>query len=147
VISEERDLARGSLLFFIMTDSPAKVRILVVEDQPHMHEMMLLFLERVGYEVIGAYTARAALEAASQTSFEVALVDLTLPDLHGVELINQLRALDAGLVCLVLTGSDETEAKRCSEASGACGWLTKPFSLRELSACVQKALAKGGKSE
>ena len=133
--------------FFLMADSPPKIRILIVEDQPHMHEMMLLFLERVGYEVTGAYTARAALEATSQASFEVALVDLTLPDQHGADLIKQLLALEEPPICFVLTGSDEAEARRCSEESGACGWLTKPFSLKELSTCVQKALAQGGESE
>ena len=112
----------------------------MVEDQPQMHEMVLLFVERVGYEVVGATTAQAALRAAEEAPFDVALVDLTLPDLHGVELILRLRAMANAPACLILTGSDEAEARRCKEESGACGWLTKPFSLRELAACIEKAL-------
>jgi DNA-binding response OmpR family regulator len=130
-----------------MTETPVKPRVLVVEDQPQMRDVMLLFLERTGYEVVGAHTARAALEAVEEAPCAIALVDLTLPDLHGVELIIQLRALKEAPVCFILTGSDEAEAKRCTKESGACGWLTKPFSLRELSACIKQALAEGGKTE
>jgi CheY-like chemotaxis protein len=85
-----------------MSTEPA--RILVVDDDPSVCDVVERLLVSSGYAVTTATTGRAALEAASRQSFTAAFVDLCMPSMHGLEIIDGLRALAPATKLIVMSG-------------------------------------------
>ena len=79
-------------------------RILVVDDDPSVCDVVARLLASSGYAVTTATTGRAALEAATKQSFAAAFVDLCMPSMHGLEIINGLRALAPDTKLIVMSG-------------------------------------------
>ena len=83
---------------------PSMTRILVVDDDPSVCDVVARLLASSGYAVTTATTGRAALEAATKQSFAAAFVDLCMPSMHGLEIINGLRALAPDTKLIVMSG-------------------------------------------
>lgn len=117
-------------------------RILLVEDDPQIGQLVRGFLEREGHEVVWARTGREALENDPP---DLVVLDRGLPDMEGLEVLKALRELDPLLPALVLTGRSDEESRVEGLLSGADDYLGKPFSLKELSARIQALLRRAGK--
>jgi DNA-binding response OmpR family regulator len=110
--------------------------ILVVEDEPTLRETLVDALETDGFRVIAAADGRQALERFRADRPDLILLDLMLPELSGVEVTRIIRA-ESGVPIVMLTAKDSELDKVVGLELGADDYVTKPFSLRELTARVR----------
>ena len=126
-------------------------RILVVEDERPIRDMICFTLKRAGYEVIEAGECRTARTQIADARPDLMLVDWMLPDMSGLELIRSLRkqADSQDIPSILLTARAEEQDKVMGLDSGADDYVTKPFSPRELLARINAVLrrAANGSSE
>ncbi|MRW89865.1 response regulator [Duganella sp. FT80W] len=120
-----------------MTTTP----ILLVEDDPEIRAPLADFLEGKGYRVHQAASAEAALQLLTQHSVELALLDVMLPGMDGLELCRRLRASDGPRI-IMLTALAEATDKVIGLELGADDYVAKPFDLRELLARIRAALRR-----
>lgn len=121
---------------------PPKVRILVVEDDGDLAELVCLHLADCGFETTHAADGRKALDAARAGDFDLVILDVMLPYLDGFEICRQLRTTDAQVPILILTARGEEADRVRGLEIGADDYLTKPFSVRELQARVRALLRR-----
>jgi DNA-binding response OmpR family regulator len=113
------------------------MRILVVEDEPKMADLIRMGLERERYSVIIAQTGADGLELALSSSFDVIVLDVMLPVFDGFELAKRLRAAGNSTPVLFLTARDTEDDLIRGLDEGGDDYLTKPFSFREFAARVR----------
>jgi DNA-binding NtrC family response regulator len=118
------------------------VRLLLVDDDEMLIDTMTQRFKRLGLNVSAARTAGAALELAGESRFDVALLDLNLPDLGGIELLRKLKEHHPELEAIMLTGHGSMETAIAAMKAGAYDYLTKPFHFSELEIHIQKAYDK-----
>lgn len=120
----------------------ADERILVVDDDPGLLTLLQMRLKSLGYAVTPCDTGQAALSRAHEEPFDFAILDLRLPDLDGLGLMEELHLLHSDLPILILTAHGCIPNAVEAMKKGAYGYLTKPFDDKELSASIDKALAQ-----
>lgn len=120
-----------------------KLRILVVEDDEQVRELLVSYLEKRGYGVQAAADGRAALAAVVNEPPDVALLDVGLPDIDGLELLKQLRTELPELVVLVISGKGTWEAVPRALEFGAADFISKPIRLRQLERVLLAKLSSG----
>jgi DNA-binding response OmpR family regulator len=116
-------------------------RVLVVDDEPPIIDLLRGYLEREGWEVVSAADGHAALLAARATEPDVVILDVMLPGLDGIEVCRQLRTFSDAYV-LMLTARGEEVDRVVGLTIGADDYLVKPFSPRELVARVKALLRR-----
>ncbi len=112
------------------------MRVLLVEDDRLMARSVELILDEAGLDHETAASGEAALEYARSYEFDVVLLDLTLPDISGHEVLRQLRQLRITTPVLILSGDAETGTKVTGFGAGADDYVTKPFDKAELLARI-----------
>ncbi len=118
-------------------------RILVVDDDPTVSEIVVKYLERDGFEVTAVADGTRALEHAGSAMPHLVVLDLMLPGLDGFEVCRRLRAISPVPV-VMLTARGEEEDRVVGLELGADDYLAKPFSPRELAARVRAVLRRAG---
>lgn len=116
------------------------VRVLLIDDEPDMLEVLQVFLETQGYDVATAESGARALERMRREGpFDVAITDLRMPGMSGVDTISALKALDPRLQVIVATGyaTDET-LRRCTDV-GAFDHVRKPVELDDILRRIARA--------
>jgi two-component system, OmpR family, alkaline phosphatase synthesis response regulator PhoP len=116
-------------------------RILVIDDEPSIQNLVLAYLRKEGYEVYSASDGRSGLQAAKNLKPDLIILDVMLPGMDGVELLTRLRRNSDVYVILLTAKSEETD-KIVGLSVGADDYVTKPFSPRELTARVKAALRR-----
>ncbi|MGH2477202.1 MAG: response regulator [Candidatus Limnocylindrales bacterium] len=109
--------------------------ILVVEDEPTLRETLVEALESDGFRVVAAADGREALTRFREERPDLVLLDLMLPEISGIEVTRIIRA-ESGVPIVMLTAKDSELDKVVGLELGADDYVTKPFSLRELTARV-----------
>jgi two-component system, OmpR family, KDP operon response regulator KdpE len=122
----------------------SEARILVCDDDPQIRRALNLILREAGYEVLMASSAKEALDRAALSAPHLAIVDLLLPDEHGIELCGRLREWSE-MPILVLSALDDERTKIEALHRGADDYVTKPFGPGELVARVRAALRRAGR--
>ena len=124
-------------------------RILVVDDEPDIRDLLALALEEGGYRVDTVATARAALDAIRTAPPDLLVLDLMLPDTPGNDVCRYLRSQPetAALLILMLTAKSEQVDRIVGFEIGADDYMTKPFSPRELVLRVRALLRRRGGAE
>lgn len=122
----------------------SRVRVLVVEDEPRMAELIDSVLVRAGFVVDRAANAADASQALQHIPYDAAVFDLGLPDADGLELLGALRRRRSGLPVLVLTARDTLEDRVAGLDAGADDYLVKPFAGVELVARIKALLRRPG---
>jgi DNA-binding NtrC family response regulator len=117
-------------------------RLLVVDDDEQLRQLLARRFERQGMAVTAAASGAEALDKAGRARCDVALLDLHLPDMTGIELLGKLKADQPELEALMLTAHGSMETAILAMKQGAYDYLTKPFHLPELEVHVQKAYEK-----
>jgi two-component system OmpR family response regulator len=112
-------------------------RMLVVEDNPDLADLLVMHLHEAGYAVQKAGDGRDALKLFEEGSFDLVILDLMLPDLDGLDICRRLRARPDYLPILMLTAKSTEFDRVLGLELGADDYLTKPFSIRELLARVK----------
>ncbi len=116
-------------------------KVLVVDDEVNLVELVESYLIREGYEVLTAYEGLSAVELARSANPDLIVLDLMLPGLDGIEVCRQLRQFSEAYV-IMLTAKTEEVDKIVGLSVGADDYLTKPFSPRELVARVKAMLRR-----
>lgn len=120
-------------------------RILIVDDEEHIRKVLSRALVTQGYEVATAAGGEEALALASSTPFDLALLDLKMPGMSGLEVLQRLKEMFPDLIVIMLTGvADNESLETQSRAQGAAAYLTKPCTLAELRECVGNAFRSAG---
>lgn len=120
----------------------SKVRLLVVDDDSNIVELLSATLRFVGYEVRAARSGGEALAVARQWAPDLVVLDVMLPDLDGFEVTRQLRGQGLSLPVVFLTARDQIQDKLTGLTIGGDDYITKPFSLEELIARVRIVLRR-----
>ena len=118
------------------------MRILLVEDEPSIRDLVRLNLELEGYEVISTGNGRKALELIEGQHFDLLLLDVMLPDVDGFAITEQVRLTNTEVPILLLTAKDTSQDRVMGLKKGADDYLTKPFNLEELLLRVHKLLRR-----
>ncbi|MFA5140222.1 MAG: sigma-54 dependent transcriptional regulator [Elusimicrobiota bacterium] len=119
-----------------------KRHLLVVEDDPEMGLLMKMVFENEGYSVALAQTGRDAVRSFETGGPCAVLLDLKLPDMYGLDLLEKLKKIEPDVPMLILTGYGEIETAVEAIKKGAYHFLCKPFQNAELLLLVKKALAE-----
>ncbi len=122
--------------------SRTPIRLLLVDDDEQMRRTLVSRFERKGLAVSDAGSGEQALEIAAKARFDVAVLDLHLPGINGVELLEKLKERQADLEALLLTAHSSVETAVAAMKKGAYDYLLKPFHLPELEVHIQKAYEK-----
>lgn len=115
-------------------------KILVIEDEAIIRDLLLEFLTGLGYSVILAKTASEGLKEAQDSNVKLVLVDLRLPDQQGIEIIKKLKAARPDIAPVIMTAFPTPESRAQANELGVTAYLTKPFNLAQLQALIQKTL-------
>ena len=125
--------------------SPAQ-RVLVVDDEPNLAEVVTMALRFQGFTVETATSGREALAAVAKFKPHLMVLDVMLPDMDGFEVASRLGAQRAGVPIIFLTARDATEDKIRGLSGGGDDYMTKPFSLEELVARIRTILRRTGQA-
>ncbi|SDF27448.1 DNA-binding response regulator, OmpR family, contains REC and winged-helix (wHTH) domain [Thermus arciformis] len=121
-------------------------KILLVEDDPQVGELVKRFLEKEGLGVDWVRSGREALDRVWEGGRpDLVVLDRGLPDREGLEVLKELRGLDPLLPVLLLTGRADEDSRVEGLLEGADDYLGKPFSLKELLARIKALLRRAGK--
>ncbi|HEX3565594.1 MAG TPA: response regulator transcription factor [Acidimicrobiales bacterium] len=116
-------------------------RVLVVDDEPYITDVLAAALRFEGFDIEVAATGAQALSMALPGGFDMIVLDVMLPDLEGIEVCHQLRAAGTGTPVLFLTARDTSGDKLAGLAVGD-DYVTKPFSIDELVARIRAVLRR-----
>lgn len=125
-----------------MTDKPAEAKLLVVDDEPNIRELLSTSLRFAGFDVTAAANGREALAAVEKELPDLAVLDVMLPDMDGFTITRKLRAAGRHFPVLFLTARDGTEDKVQGLTVGGDDYVTKPFSLDEVVARIRAVLRR-----
>lgn len=128
-----------------MTDTAH--RILVVDDEPNIVDVVSMALRYQGFEVESAGTGGAALEQVTAFKPHLMVLDVMLPDMEGFDVAEKLRAQRTDVPIVFLTARDATPDKIRGLTTGGDDYVTKPFSLEELVARIRTILRRTGQVE
>jgi two-component system, OmpR family, response regulator len=119
-------------------------RILVVDDEPNITELVAMALRYEGFTVKTAATGRSAITSVSQFAPALVILDVMLPDIDGMEVLRRLNSSGTKVPIIFLTARDATEDKVHGLTIGGDDYVTKPFSVEELVARVRVVLRRHG---
>ena len=115
-------------------------KILVVDDELFVRELLLEFLSSQGYEVSLADSGETAIKLMQSEPAQVILLDLKMPGIDGIETLKQIKKTAPDALAIVMTGyptiESSIEALRC----GACDYVVKPFKLNDLKSSIERAI-------
>ena len=122
-------------------------RILIVEDEKNIVDILVFNLRREGYETMEAYDGEAGLQLALEQDPDLILLDLMLPKMNGFDVCRSVRSAGQATPILMLTAREEETDKVLGLELGADDYITKPFSMRELLARVKANIRRSGMTE
>jgi two-component system, OmpR family, alkaline phosphatase synthesis response regulator PhoP len=122
-----------------------KISILLVEDEQNLHEALKLNLEMEGYEVSSAFDGAQALKAIHEEYFNLIILDVMLPGIDGISIVETVRVQNNDVPILMLSAKITSADKVLGLKKGADDYLTKPFNLEELLLRIQKMVDKNRK--
>ena len=122
-------------------------RVLVVDDEPSITDLVALALRYEGFTVEKAGTGRAALASVGRFKPDLIVLDVMLPDLSGLDVLRRLSSEGRRVPVIFLTARDATEDKVHGLTVGGDDYVTKPFSIEELVARVRAVLRRNGNGD
>ena len=120
-----------------------QIRVLVADDERNLRELIVRELGRRGHEVEGAADGVAALERIRETSYDVVVLDMRMPQKEGLDVLRELGTFPEAPQVIMLTGFQEVSSAVEAMKLGAYDYLTKPTKIEELDVVVRKAAEKG----
>jgi len=117
-------------------------KLLVVEDDAGIQEMLDYSLKQEGYEIHSAFTVKEGWEFLESKAVDLVLLDWMLPDNSGIDLLHRIRKYHSKLPVIMITAKAEEEDRILGLDVGADDYVTKPFSVRELNSRIQAILRR-----
>lgn len=122
-----------------MNDRPPKIKLLLVDDEEGYLEVLSKRLTKRNLEVMTAESGAAGIKALRRYDCDVAVVDLKMEDMDGIEVLKVFKKMDPNLAVIILTGHGSEQAARDGIALGAFDYLTKPCDLNDLLEKIREA--------
>ena len=122
-----------------ITDRPP-ARILVVDDERSMRELLAIVLRREGYEVLLATSGQAAIETLEREPVDLLISDIKMPDLSGVDVLRAAKQVDRDILGIMITAFASTDTAVEAMRLGACDYLSKPFDIDLLKMKVREKI-------
>ena len=129
-----------------MTLATPDTRILVIDDNPHVVDILGTYLREEGYMVLGALTSDEGLKLAILSRPEVVLLDIALPGTNGLELLKRIRSINPTTRVIMVTGNTDPVLAREALKLGALAYIDKPFDLDYLKRVVSMVLQSRAES-
>src|SRR5499427_7179899 len=104
-------------------------RILVVDDERSIRELLSIVLRREGYEVLLAENGKAAIATLEREAVDILISDIKMPDLSGVDVLRAAKRIDQDILGIMITAFASTETAVEAMRLGACDYLSKPFDV------------------
>ncbi|MCA9191597.1 MAG: sigma-54-dependent Fis family transcriptional regulator [Planctomycetales bacterium] len=120
-------------------DLTSGIDLLLVDDEPDFRDSAQQYFVKRGYRVNAVASGNEALQATGAQQFDVAVVDVHMPEMDGVQLLEKLRISDSCLQVIMLTGGATVPTAVASLKAGAVDYVTKPIRLADLDRLIQKA--------
>ena len=124
------------------SDQDFEARLLVVDDEPNIRDLLATSLRFAGFEVFTASTGNEAIREATENQPDLVVLDVMLPDMDGFTVTRRLRDRGEQYPILFLTARDETQDKVAGLTVGGDDYVTKPFSLEEVVARIRAVLRR-----
>lgn len=119
---------------------PHKPRILVIDDEVFIRDLLKDFMAKSGYDVVIAQDGTSGITRAREARFDVVLVDLKMPDQNGTEVLAAIRSFDPSLPVIIMTGFPTVDASIEAIRNGAMDFIVKPFRLQDLKDRLDRAI-------
>ena len=120
------------------------LRVLVVDDEPNLAELVSMALRYEGWQVTVAHTGTKAVAAAREVQPDAVVLDMMLPDFDGLEVLRRMRTSAPDVPVLFLTARDAVEDRIAGLTAGGDDYVTKPFSLEEVVARLRGLMRRAG---
>jgi DNA-binding response OmpR family regulator len=117
-----------------------KTKILIVDDEETLRLLLRHELEQRGFDIDEAESGEIAIEKLQENHFNVVLLDIRMPGMDGMEVLRNVRQNNLADKVIMLTGVDEMKIARDSLTLGANDFLTKPYDIKTLLACINRVL-------
>jgi DNA-binding response OmpR family regulator len=117
-----------------------KTKILIVDDEETLRLLLRHELEQCGFDIDEAESGEIAIEKLQKNHFNVVLLDIRMPGMDGMEVLRNVRQNNLADKVIMLTGVDEMKIARDSLTLGANDFLTKPYDIKTLLACINRVL-------
>jgi two-component system, OmpR family, response regulator len=127
-----------------MPKQEAKLRILIVDDDPAICEYMETFLTQDGYEVRTLSDPSSVADEVKAGGYHLVILDLMMPKLHGIEVLKRIRKIDTDVAIVIFTGYASLETAVESMKLDAIDYIKKPFSIDEFREVIQRVIRKKG---
>jgi DNA-binding NtrC family response regulator len=114
--------------------------VLIVDDDPGIRNMLSSVLSNEGFAVETASNGKEAVKTCEKTPFDVALIDIELPDMKGTELLKKLKQIQPRIVMIIITGHPTLESAVRAVNQSADGYLLKPFEVVDLLEMIKRLL-------
>jgi len=124
-----------------MADDPASIRLLLVDDEIGYLDVLSKRLTRRGFKVTTASSGAEAIRALRNWDFDVAVVDLKMEDMDGIEVLKIFKRMEPSVKVIMLTGHGSERAARDGIEHGAFDYLIKPIDLESLIVRIRAAMA------
>src|SRR5215213_7367694 len=119
-----------------------RIKVLIAEDEEHLGTILEQFLVGRGYQVTVTRDGRAALAALRSEAYDVALLDIVMPELDGLEVLRSIREDPSHPEVIIITGNGTIETAITAIRLGAYDYLSKPYRMAEIDVLVRRAWEK-----
>ena len=119
-----------------------KVSILIVDDDPFLRDLLVRYFTQQGYNVQAVETGIEAKEEMGKASYQIVVIDILLSEMNGIELVDELKAMDSGIILILMTGHPSLETALDALKKGVQDYLVKPFRLEQLHEILKQCLEK-----
>ncbi len=115
-------------------------RALIVDDEETVREILSGFLESFGFETVCAQDGEEALQIYKKGTFDIVISDMMMPNMGGMDLLNELKQIDPDVIFILITGYPSMESAIAAIKMGARDYITKPFNIEEIKLKIDRAL-------
>ena len=118
-------------------------KILVVDDEPAIRELLSSFLEIMDYEVESALNGKDAIEIIEKNNFSIIISDVKMPDINGIDLLKKVKEFNKKIEVILITGFPNNEDREQALKLGAYAYIPKPFKLQIIANILEEIFKKG----
>jgi len=116
-----------------------KGKLLVIDDELSMREVLSIMLTKENYEVLSAADGEEGIRLVREAQPRVVLVDIRLPGINGLQVLSEIRRMDPQIPVIMVTAISDLKVAREAEKKGAFGYIVKPFTFWEIKSVIQEA--------
>ena len=117
-----------------------KVNILIVDDDPFLRDLLVRYFTQQGYNVQAVESGIEAKEEMGKVSYQIVVIDILLSEMNGIELVDELKAMDSEIIIVLMTGHPSLETALAALKKGVQDYLVKPFRLEQLHEVLKRCL-------